>query len=154
MIIGRNQFIISLLGPEYFQCAIGDHLIGVHVHGSAGATLNAVHHELILPFTVGDFFRRLHDGAADLRRHPAGLQVGPGGGGFNDAQRRYKVMIQFIAGDIEVMHGPRRLYPIIQAIRDLNFPQKIFFNSHVVLPPPRLQLFCIIGKRIERIPYR
>ena len=149
MIVRRDQIIVAFLCAQNFQSPVGDHFIGVHVHRSTGAALNAVHHELILPLSFADLFRRLNNGCADLRRHPTGPQIGPGSGGFDDSQRNNEIPVQFIAGNIKIMHGPRCLNSIIQPIRNLNLAQKVLFSSHAVLLPPSSNLFFRISKIIR-----
>jgi len=63
---------------EYFQSAVGDDLIGVHVGRGARAALNDVDYELIVKPARADLFTSLDDGGRLGRVEQAQLLVRQG----------------------------------------------------------------------------
>ncbi len=134
MIVRRNQRIVSLRFSQNFQSTVSDHLVGVHVHGGAGAALDAVHHELVLPLPGNDFLRGFHNRMTDAHRHPPGPHIGPRRRRLHNPQSDNKILIQHVTGNQKVMQGPCSLHAIVELIRNFNLAEKIFFNPHSSSP--------------------
>ena len=58
VVVGMNRFVAAF-AAEHFDGAIGDDLVGVHVGRGAGAGLENIHDELVVPLAVNDFLRGL-----------------------------------------------------------------------------------------------
>ena len=113
MIVWRNQRIIPLGLAEDLQRPVSNHFVGVHVHRSAGAALDAIDHELILPLAGNDFFRGFYNRSANHRRHPTGPHIGPGRRRFDNSQRDNEIFIDYMASNRKIVQCTRSLNPIV-----------------------------------------
>ena len=68
MIVGVQVLIFALLVAHKLQAAVGDHLVGVHVGGSAGTSLEHVHHEVSVQLAAQQFVAGVADGLGLLGR--------------------------------------------------------------------------------------
>ena len=62
MFIGVQMRVIAASVAQQFQSPIGDHLIGIHIGGSARTALNDIHHKLVMPTPVHNLFAGLDNG--------------------------------------------------------------------------------------------
>jgi hypothetical protein len=65
VVVGMNQFFAPF-AAEQLDGAVGDHLVGVHVGGGAGAGLENVQHKFPVPLSLGDLLRGLDDGGGQF----------------------------------------------------------------------------------------
>ena len=76
MVIGMDHCVLAELAAQNLVRPVGDHLVGVHVKADAGAGLEHVDHELLVPLAVDHFLRRLDDRVGALGVDQAKLLVG------------------------------------------------------------------------------
>ena len=59
------QFV-AFATAQQFHRSICDHLVGVHIRGSAGTGLKNVHHEMRVEFALNNFLSRRLDGIRNV----------------------------------------------------------------------------------------
>ncbi len=62
MFIGVKMTIVTTAMPQDFKRPVGDHLVGIHVRGSAGTALNKIDDKLIEKCAAPNFLTCLDDG--------------------------------------------------------------------------------------------
>jgi hypothetical protein len=125
--------VLAFLTPGLLQGDVGQHFVGVHVGGRAGAPLVPVDQKLIVVFAVSHGLRRLLDGRQFVLAHRTHVSVrlrrrklhdGPG---FDES----RVVIDWNSRDLEILEGPGRLHAVVGIRRDLLFPDEILFGSRL-----------------------
>jgi hypothetical protein len=126
-VLVRVQELVLALGvAEDFQRPVGDHLVGVHVGRGAGAALDDVDDELLMPLAVDDFLAGGDDGVGALGVEQAELQVSLGGGLLDLGQGANQVRVDGNrnAGDVEVFQGAQRMDAVIGALGTSRSPSR------------------------------
>ena len=82
MVIGMDA-VLAQRSAQELGGPVGDDLVGVHIVTGAGAGLEGIHHELVVPFAIDDFLGGFLDGAGPFGIQQAQLQVNFGGGPFD-----------------------------------------------------------------------
>jgi hypothetical protein len=123
--------VLPALVPEDLQCAVGDHLVDVHVGRGAGAALDHVNDELVVQLPGGDLVTGLRDRVAlVLAEHP---EFGVGQcRGLLDVRERVdetREVAQRDSGDREVFHGTQCLHAEIRAAGDLAVAELVAFRA-------------------------
>ena len=108
-VIGRLAHVDVVVGMGRVAGELGDHLVGVHVRGGAGAGLEDVDRELVVVFAGGDRVARFGDLRGEIRVEPAELAVGPRRGGLEPAEPAHDRNRNRLAGNREVVNRFRRL---------------------------------------------
>jgi hypothetical protein len=116
---------------EDFQRPVGDHFIGVHVGRGAGAALDDVDNELLMPLAVDDFLAGGDDGAGALGVEQAELQVGLGGGLLDLGQGANQVRVDGNrnTGDVEIFQRAQRMDAVIGRTGDFAVAEQIVFEA-------------------------
>ena len=116
--------------PHDLKSPVGDHLVGVHVHGCSRASLHHVHRELVVELSVDDLAACLHDRVGDLRIHSSEFLVrlcrGKLDAGHGDDVLR--VVAHPGVGNLIIIESPLCLNTVVGLSRNLKFPKKIGFN--------------------------
>jgi len=130
-----------------FKSPVGDDLIGVHVGGSAGSSLDHIDHKLIVELPRDDFIAGLgnilhHIGPQDTKLHigksGSFLDVGKSLDQFGHAGNRYP-------GDLKIPDGTQGLNAVIAVGRDPHFSKEIMLKSgtrhhiHLLICSPPLR---------------
>ena len=87
VVVGVDRFFRSDLAAQHLDGAVRDHLVGVHVRLGARSGLPDDEREMVVPFALDHFGRRLDDGPAEFRIEQPELHVGFCGGLFDRAER-------------------------------------------------------------------
>ena len=93
------------LGWTPVACELGDHLVGVHVGGGAGAGLEDVDRELVVVLAGADRLAGGGDALGEILVEQAQLAVDLGRGGLDPAQPADHGHRHRLAGDGEVVDG-------------------------------------------------
>ena len=83
---------------------LGDHLVGVHVRGGAGAGLEDVDRELVVVLAGGDLVAGLGDRVGNPLVEPGDLGVGPGRSGLDPAEPANHRYGDLVPRDREVVY--------------------------------------------------
>ena len=130
MVVGRAELVFSLPVSHEFQGPVGDDLVGVHVHGGAGAALHHVHRELVPKFSAHNLLAGCHDGVSNLLVQHAQLRIGGRGGhlhiGHGDDVLR--IVAHLGVGDFVVVDGPLGLYAVVSVDGNLKFADEVAFD--------------------------
>ena len=62
MVVGGAELVLTLLVAHQFQGAVGNDLVGVHIHRSSGAALHHVHGELVPQLAAHNLLTGLYNG--------------------------------------------------------------------------------------------
>ena len=127
MVVGGAELVLALLVPHEFQGAVGDDLVGVHVHRGAGAALHHIYRELVPQFTGHNFLAGRHNGIGNFGVQHAQLRVGGRRGHFyighgNDVLR---IVAHPRVGNFIVVKSPLGLYAVISVDGNLKFADKV-----------------------------
>ncbi|MGY3680073.1 hypothetical protein ACVWXU_003696 [Streptomyces sp. TE33382] len=123
MVVGVDLTAQALGGER------GDDLVGVHVGRGAGARLEHVDGEVLVPPAPGDLRRGLPDRSGDVRvQHPE-LRVDLGGGRLDPGQGLDVGALQPLSGDREVLHGPLGLGTPLGVRRDPHLTHRIVLDA-------------------------
>ncbi len=75
MVVGMNEGVRAELSAQNLVCAVGKHLVCVHVERHACSCLEDIHDKLADVVTVEDLLRGLHDRVRLLGRQQAELAI-------------------------------------------------------------------------------
>ena len=97
------------------QCAIGDHLIGVHVRGGAGAALKDIELKLVVQLAVDELPTRALDARQNLLAELTAVEVGARGRHLHHAQAFDQIGIEreLDTGDVKILEGARGLDAVV-----------------------------------------
>ena len=115
VVVGITILIFSLLVAHDFQCAVGDDLIGIHVHRRAGAALHHVDGEVLVELAIDDLAAGLGNGTGDLVVDSAQRMVGLHGGKLHvgDGDDIVGIVAHLLARDMIVVEGALRLHTVV-----------------------------------------
>ena len=106
MVVRVNQAVIAFCSPQQFDGPVRDHLIGVHVGGSAGAALDRVDDKLVVKLSPDDFIAGGDDGGGQVLFQMAVVPVNDGGGLFYLGQADDQLGMHGSSGDGEIHLSP------------------------------------------------
>jgi len=131
VIVRVAVLVLALLFSPEFDGAVGDHLVGVHVGGCAGAALEDIELELIVKAAPDQFAARGFNGLRDLRGELAALAVGAGGCHFDHSEGldQLRIVRQRHSGDVEVFHPPQGLDSVVCAGGHFAGSQKVLLHA-------------------------
>src|SRR5262245_31453979 len=112
VVIGMYRLIAPASAKELSR-TVRDYLLGLHIRLGAGASLENVHHELAVQFTLDDSLRRFLDGLRNPRRQQAQGFIGRGRMLLNHPQGPNKHSRKTQRTYWEILKSPRRLGAII-----------------------------------------
>ncbi len=126
-----DHVVVTLIVTCQFESHIGKHFVGIHVRGSAGASLVPVHRELVVVLPSEDGLRRLLDRRQLLFAHCSDVCVGLRCSEFDDSPGldELRIAIDGNAGDPEVFQGSRRLNAVVRISGDVFLAQKILLRT-------------------------
>ncbi|GAA3047234.1 hypothetical protein GCM10020000_29160 [Streptomyces olivoverticillatus] len=133
----------------------GDDLVGVHVGRGAGAGLEDVDGEVLVPPPLDDLGRGRRDRLGNIAVEHAQLGVGLRRGALDPGQRLDVRALQTLAADGEVLHGPLGLGPPLGVRGDAHLTHGVVLDpvlpvlGHRSLPPDK-QSVCLV----HRVPKR
>ena len=113
-----------------FEGAVCDYLVGIHVHGSAGAALHHVHRELVMEFSGNYFLAGLYDCVSDLAVKHAQFCVCGSCSHLDVCHCNdiFRIVAHPGVGDLVIVESTLCLYAIVGIGRNLKFPQKVTFD--------------------------
>jgi len=127
--VRADDLVAPLRRPEDLQRPVGDHLVGVHVDGGAGAPLDGVHDELGVHLPGDDVVGRLGDGVGQPGVDVARIPVGEGGGLLHDGHGPDERRVDGEAGDGEVLGAPQRLDAVVGLGGDLAIAEEVVLDA-------------------------
>ena len=117
-------------------CAIGQHLVDVHVMGGAGAGLKRVHHKLAVVPPHQSLIGRGHDGVPDLTVKPPRSHVSQSRALLDEERGPDKDRKRLQPRDGKVSHGPGCLGSVEGIDGNFHGSQCVVFDSHRHDTPP------------------
>ena len=123
VVIGRTILILSAFMSHQFEGTIGYHLVGIHVGGSSGSTLNHVYRELVVMFAFQNFFTCMENGICLFFSQQSKLKVSHSGShlGYGKCIDKQRVLTKVIFTNAEVLYAPKGLYAIQGGFRYFTF---------------------------------
>ena len=127
VVIGRAILVFAFFVAHQLQGAVGDDLVGVHIHRSAGAALHHIHRELVPQLAGHNLLAGRHDGVADLLGHHAQFRVGGGRSHLYIGHRDdvLRIVVHMRGGNLVVVDGALGLYAVIGIGRNLEFADQV-----------------------------
>ena len=86
MIIGRTILIFPTFMSHQLECAVGYNLVGIHVGGSSGSTLDHVYRELVMMLPFQNFFTCTKNGICLLFGQQSKFKVSHSGSHLGNGQ--------------------------------------------------------------------
>ncbi len=132
VVVGMAVGVLAPPVAQQFQGPVGDDLVGIHVGGSARATLHHVRGEVTVPVAVDDFLAGAVDGFCDGGFQETQPGIGAGGALLHHGEGADHggEMTGGRTRDGEVVDGPQGLYAKEGILRHVQGPDQIGF-------PPR-----------------
>jgi hypothetical protein len=139
VLVGMQEFIIALGPAEQLQCAVRNHLVGIHIGRGAGAALNHVDHEFIVQPAGPHFLRGGDDGVGKRLIKQPQLAVALRRGQLDRGQRRDQIRIDRDRGaaNRKILHRTQGVDAIIGIRRNIPVAQQIVFASRAHRRPFR-----------------
>src|ERR1700693_2073581 len=131
VIVGMNGLFATQDAARYFDGAIRDYLIGVHVRLRAAASLPNVEWEMVIELAGHHFIGCLDDQASFFGREFSEILVYERGGFLEYAKRVDQFWRHGVAADIEVNYGASGLCAVVTIGGDFNFPHAVRFSPHL-----------------------
>ncbi len=137
--------------PEIREPEIGDHLVGVHVGGGAGAALDGIDHEGVVVLARDDGGASGLDGRSLGGGQEAQPRVGPRGCLLDERQGTDEVgkVADRNTRDGEVLDRAHRVDAPERVGRDVGLAEKVMLPAS----PPRLQADLFAPRRKHRIGF-
>ncbi|MCY1516522.1 hypothetical protein D9M68_511560 [compost metagenome] len=131
VVVRVQVLVLTLLLAHGLEGDVGDHLVGVHVGGGAGATLDHVHHELVVEVATDQAGAGLADGGVLVGIEVAELLVGIGGGLLDHGQGddQLRVVRQRHAGQAEVVYRAQGLDAVVGLGGNFEGAEQVFFDA-------------------------
>ncbi len=126
-----QEFVFAALVAENFQRPVGDHLVGVHVGGGAGAALDHIHDELVGQRAGADFLAGGDNGVGPGLVEQAERVVGLRRRTLDGSQRVQQLGVDGDRGsrDREVLDRAQGVDTVIGGCRHILFAEQIVFTS-------------------------
>ena len=102
MVVGMNRLLGAHFTAQHLDCAVGDHLVGVHVGLCARAGLPDDKREVLVQLAVDYLLRRRDDGVTDGRVQLAERHVCACGCLLDDAERANDRQRLLFPADLEI----------------------------------------------------
>ena len=130
MVVRGAVLVLALVVAHEFEGAVRDHLVGVHIDGSAGAALHHVHRELVVELAVHDFLAGLDDGVRDGAVQHAEFGVGLRGGHLHVSDRDdvLRIVEHLRRGNLVIVEGPLGLDAVVGVGRYLELAEEVAFD--------------------------
>ncbi len=140
MVVRVNEVARSATAAEQLRCAVRDHLVRVHVRRRARPGLEYVEDELGVQPAVGDLPRRACDRVAHARVEELQIDVRPGRGPLDQAERADHRARDRPPADREVQHRALRRRAVVRIGRHVHRTHRVALDArrlrcHVANPP-------------------
>ena len=131
VVVGGEVLVLTLLVAEELESAVGDDLVGVHVGGGTGTTLDHIDDELVVELARDDFVASLLDGLGDLVIDEVESAVGDGASllGHGESLDEGGEVVELDAGDVVVVDTTEGLDTIVGVDGDLEVTNKIGLDT-------------------------
>ena len=132
MIIGVDHVVSAFGQSQVLECTVGDHLIGVHIRGGAGAALDHIDYKLLVQLAGNQIIAGLGDGGGLFEIDGAKLQIGLGRRLFDKGKRADQLghVRDRVTGDGEVLHCACGMNTPIRVGRDGFDANEVMFLTH------------------------
>ena len=129
MIVGVHRLcrVLNAVAQDLIG-AVGNYLVGVHVVAGAGAGLERVHHELVIPAPLHNLLSCGDDGLAALLIEQAQVHVHQRRGLLDHRHAPHEGAVWLESADGEVVHRAHGLGAIQRTVRDFDLAQRILFD--------------------------
>ena len=130
-VVVRLDDLVAALGVAgQLERDVGEHLVGVHVGGGAGAALVPVGAELVVVLAVPHGLAGLLDQGQLLFLHGPDVGVGSRRGELHDRPglEEAGIVVRVHARDLEVLERPRRLHAVVGVRRDGLLSQEVLLD--------------------------
>ena len=129
MVVRVDGVTGAAFAAEHLDCAVGDHLVGVHVGRGAGAGLEDVDDELVVVPAVGYLGRGLADGVGEVLVEQTEIGVDLGRRELDLADSANEGTWKAKIADGEVLDGPHGLCAVVGIRGDLELAHGVPLGS-------------------------
>ncbi|MNF77573.1 hypothetical protein D3C84_597230 [compost metagenome] len=131
VVVRVQVLVLTLLLAHGLESDVGDYLVGVHVGGGTGATLDHVHHELVVEVATDQAGTGLADGGVLVGAEVAELLVGIGCSLLDHGQGhdQLRVVRQRHTGQAEVVDRTKGLDAVVGVGGDFEGAEQVFFDA-------------------------
>ena len=133
MIVRMNELVVAALVARELECAVGDHLVRVHVRRRSRAALDHVDEEVLVVSAAANLARGTRDEVGDLLRQQPELRIRERRC-FLDRRERLderRELAQRHAGDREVLERAQRLHAVERLVGDLALAEQVVLQANV-----------------------
>ena len=133
MVVGMARGVLAALLAQVAQGNVGDHFVGVHVRGGAGAPLDHVDDEVLVVLVLEKIIASPTDGGADRLIENAQLHVRMGRSFLDEGEGSDEMRkgTDRHAGDGKVVHRALRLDPVVRMVRNLTGPETVVLETRL-----------------------
>ena len=131
VVVGIAILILTLLVPHDLECAVGNDLIGIHVHRRAGTALHHVDGEVLVELAIDDLAASLGNGTCNLVVDSAQRMIGLHGGELHvsDGDDIVGIVAHLLARDMIVVDGALCLHTVVSLGGHLELAQEVRLHS-------------------------
>ena len=127
MVVRGAELVFALLVPHDFQGAVGDNLVGVHVHRCSCAALHHVHWELVPKFSGHNFLAGCNNCIGNGLVQYAKFCICAGCGHFNVCHCDYvlRIIAHAGVGNLVIIKCTLGLYAVVGIEGNLKFAKEV-----------------------------
>ena len=129
VVVRVNDGIVALCAAENFDGAVGDNLVGVHVHAGACAALNGINEKLIVKIAFDDLVAGLTDCLSDWKRNLTVVCVQHCSGFLDLRDGNDHFVIHAAAADGKVLNGSQGLNAVVCILGHAHRAHQVMFNA-------------------------
>ena len=130
VVVGGAELVLTLLVAHKFQGTVCDYLIGVHVHGCAGAALHHIHGELVPELSAHNLLAGCYDciGNLPVKHTQTGVCLGCSHLHVCNCNDVLRIVAHVRIGDLVIVDGALCLDTVISVNGNLEFTDKVTFD--------------------------
>ena len=124
-----DVLVLAQLAAQQLGGAIGDDLVAVHVEADAGARLENVHHEFLVPLALLNFLGGLDDGVGGLLIHQAEFAIGEGRSFLHHRDSADQRRVRAQSADGKVLDRARGLNAVVNVGGNFFEAERVFLGA-------------------------
>ena len=123
------MFVLAARAAQQLSRAVGDDLVGVHVEADAGARLENIDYEFLVPSALLDFLRGFDDCVGGLLVDQAQLAIGQSSSFLHHRDGANERGMSAQSADGKVLHRAGRLNAVVNVGGNFLVAERIFFAA-------------------------
>ena len=129
VVVGMNVLVLAERAAQQLGGAVGDDLVAIHVEADAGARLEDVHYEFVIPLALLNFLSGRNDRVGRLFVNQSQLAVSFGGRLLHHRDRADERAVGAQPADGKVLHRTRGLNSVVNVAGNFLVAERIFFRA-------------------------